>query len=212
MGWIAVLALALAAFALAAFILRLPREGWAVFGAILVFGLAGYAWQGSPLQSASPKARVAATSAQSGEEMVEARRVFFNALGAKPDWLMLADGYARRGRFDDAAKVLRGGLGKNPEHLEGWLALGLALVGHADGNVTPAASYAYAKARALDPVNPAADLFLGLSYLQTGQVRAARGVWGDLLERSPEDAPWRSDLEARIAQLDQMIANAPMLQ
>ncbi|MEM1196219.1 MAG: tetratricopeptide repeat protein [Pseudomonadota bacterium] len=212
MGWLAILALGGAAFALAAFVMRLPRQGWAVFAAILVFGLAGYAWKGSPLQGASPKGRVAAKSAQPGEEMVEARLAFFDTLGPKPHWLMLSDGYARQGRFDDAAKVLRGGLGKNPEHLEGWLALGLALVGHADGNVTPAAGYAYAKARALDPANPAADLFLGLSYLQTGQVRAARGVWGDLLERSPEDAPWRGDLEARVAQLDQMIANAPMLQ
>ena len=210
MGWIAVFALALAAFALAAFALRLPREGWAVFAAILIFGLAGYAWQGSPSQPASAKSQ-AITAPQSGEDMVEARLAFFNSFGAKPDWLMLADGYARRGLFDDAAKALRGGLGKNPQHIEGWLALGMALVGHADGNVTPAASYAYAQARQRNPANPAADIFLGFSFLQTGQVRAARSVWGSLLERAPEDAAWREELEGRVAQLDQMIANAPML-
>ena len=32
-GWLAILALALVAFAIAAFTLRLPREGFAVFGA-----------------------------------------------------------------------------------------------------------------------------------------------------------------------------------
>jgi cytochrome c-type biogenesis protein CcmH len=210
-GWLGVLALALAAFALAAFVLRLPREGWAVFGAILLFGMAGYAWQGSPGQASSPKAKTL-QAPESGEEMVEARRAFFDPVSPKPNWLMLADGYARRGRFDDAAKALRGGLAREPNHLEGWLALGMTLVGHSDGNVTPAASYAYSQARQIDPDNPAADLFLGFSYAQSGQIRAARSVWGSLLERAPEDAPWREDLSMRVERLDQMIANAPMLQ
>ena len=43
MGWLSILLLAGAAFVLAAFALRLPREGWAVFAAILLLGLAGYA-------------------------------------------------------------------------------------------------------------------------------------------------------------------------
>ena len=42
-GWLAVLALAMAAFALAAFLLKLPKEGYALFGSVLLFGLAGYA-------------------------------------------------------------------------------------------------------------------------------------------------------------------------
>ncbi|MDJ0977218.1 MAG: tetratricopeptide repeat protein [Erythrobacter sp.] len=210
-GWIAVLAVAIAAFGFAALALRLPREGWAVFGAILLFGLSGYAWQGSPTQPSRPKAKVAETP-QSGEAMVEARRALFDPVRRKPDYLTLSDGYARRGRFDEAAKALRSGLNTNPAHLEGWLALGMALVGHADGNVTPAASYAYAQARQLNPANPAADYFLGFSYLQTGQIRAAREVWASLLDRSPADAPWRPELEARIARMDEMIANAPMLQ
>ena len=210
-GWIGVLVLAIAAFAIAAFVLRLPREGWAIFGAILLFGMAGYAWQGSPTQASSPKAKSLALP-ESGEEMVEARRAFFDPVRPKPDYLMLSDGYARRGRFDEAAKVLRGGLNKNPQHLEGWLALAMALVGHSDGNVTPASNYAFTQARQLNATNPAADLFLGFSYAQSGQIRAARAVWGNLLERSPEDAPWREDLASRVERLDQMIANAPMLQ
>ena len=210
-GWIGVLGLAIAAFGVAAFALRLPREGWAIFGAILLFGMAGYAWQGSPTQASSPKAKSFAPP-ESGEEMVEARRAFFDPVRPKPDYLMLSDGYARRGRFDEAAKVLRGGLNKNPQHLEGWLALAMALVGHSDGNVTPASNYAFTQARQLNSTNPAADLFLGFSYAQSGQIRAARAVWGNLLERSPEDAPWREDLASRVERLDQMIANAPMLQ
>ena len=95
-AWFAILALALVAFAIAAFMLKLPREGFAVFGAVLLFGLVGYAWQGSPGQPGSPKQPQAQTS-ETGEEMVEARRQLFDPVRPKPDYLMLSDGFARRG-------------------------------------------------------------------------------------------------------------------
>ncbi|BDI60790.1 tetratricopeptide repeat protein [Qipengyuania nanhaisediminis] len=211
-GWLAILALALAAFAVAAFTLRLPREGYAVFAAALLFGLAGYAWQGSPGQPASPRAGDAAPDRQSGENMVTARRQLFDDSAPKPDYLVLSDGYARRGKFADAAGLLRRGLNDNPDHLEGWLALAMALTGHADGVVTPASYYAFGKARNIDPANPGADFFLGFAFAQSGEIRAARDTWARLLANSPEDAPWRAEVESRVAQLDQMIANAPMLQ
>jgi cytochrome c-type biogenesis protein CcmH len=211
-GWFAIFALAASAFALAAFALRLPRENWALFGAVLLLGMTGYAWIGSPGQPASPTAASAQDKRLDGEEMVEARRALFDEVAPKPDYVILSDGFARRGRFDQAAKLLRPGLRDNPDHLEGWLALGMALVGHADGFVTPAASYAYSRARQIDPRNPAADYFLGFSYLQSGEIVAARNVWKSLLERSSEDAPWRAELEARVARLDDVIARAPMLQ
>jgi len=211
-GWLAILSLALVSFAIAAFMLRLPKQGFAVFGAVLLFGLVGYAWQGSPSQPGSPKEPDLATEQESGEQMVAARQQLFSETRAKPDYLVTSDGFARRGKFAEAAGLLRNGLNENPNHLEGWLALGMALTGHADGFVTPAAAYAYGKARAIDPANPGADYFMGFSLLQTGQVRAARDTWAGLLERSPEDAPWRDDIAARIAELDEMIANAPMLQ
>lgn len=210
-GWLAILALALCAFALAAFLLRLPREGYALFGSVLLFGLAGYAWQGSPQLPGSPKAAMV-QELRSGEDMIAARSSLFDDTQPRPAYLLTSDAFARRGQFDDAAGMLRRGLSENPDHLEGWLALAMALTAHADGFVTPAAEYAYERARLIDPANPAADFFLGFSFLQSGEVRRARSIWADLLERSPEDAPWRADLEARISQLDQMIANAPMLQ
>lgn len=210
--WLAILALALVSFALAAFYLRMPKQGFAVFGASLLLGLVGYTWVGSPGQVGSPKQPVTEVEAQSGEEMVEARRALFDPGRAKPDYLTLSDGFARRGKFDDAAGLLRKGLRENPEHLEGWLALGMALTGHADGFVTPAANYAYGKAREIDPTNPGPDFFLGTSLVQTGQIVAARSTWGRLLENSPDDAPWKAEIETRVERLDQMIANAPMLQ
>ena len=78
--------------------------------------------------------------------------------------------------------------------------------------ITPASFYAYGKAREIDPAHPGADFFLGASFLNAGEVRAARDTWARLLANSPEDAPWRPEIERRVEQLEQMIANAPMLQ
>ncbi|WP_298465579.1 tetratricopeptide repeat protein [uncultured Erythrobacter sp.] len=210
-GWLIVILLAALAFVIGAIILRLPREGWTLFAAALVFGLAGYAWQGSPDQPSSPKPEQS-RSTQSGEEMVEARLQLFDEVAPKPNYLVTSDAFARRGQFGDAAGLLRRGLTENPQHLEGWLALGIALVGHADGSVTPAAREAYDRASAVDPNNPSPQFFLGFAYLRSGEVREARAVWGELLNNSPEDAPWRPDIARRVEALDQMIANAPMLQ
>src|SRR3546814_8208350 len=59
---------------------------------------------------------------------------------------MVSDGFARQGRYMEAAQLLRSGLGANPAHGEGWLALANALVEHAGGRVTPASLMAYGKA------------------------------------------------------------------
>jgi len=210
-GWLAVGALALASFAIAVLLLRLPQQGFMLFGAALVFGLAGYAWQGAPGQPSAPKEPTSVAGSQ-GEAMVEGRAALFERTQAPPDYLLTSDAFARRGQFADAAGLLRRGLEDNPDHLEGWLALGLALVGHADGNVTPAAVQAFGRARMIDPVHPGAEYFLGFAYLQSGEVRAARAVWAGLVDRSPPDAPWREGLEAEVERLDDMIARAPMLQ
>jgi cytochrome c-type biogenesis protein CcmH len=210
-AWLAVGALALAAFAFAVLALRLPREGMTLFGAVLVFGLAGYAWQGSPGLASSPKAVTPSASTQ-GEAMVEGRAALFERTTPPPDYLLTSDAFARRGQFADAAALLRRGLESNPRDLESWLALGMALVGHADGAVTPAAVQAFSRAKAIDPSHPGAEYFLGFAYLQSGEVRAARNIWAGLVANSPPDAPWREGLEAEIARLDDMIARAPMLQ
>lgn len=210
-GWLAVGALALAAFALAVLVLKLPREGMALFGAALVFGLTGYAWQGSPGQASAPKTQTSAPSGQ-GEAMVEGRAALFSRTLPAPDYLLTSDAFARRGQFADAAALLQRGLADNPRDVESWLALGLALVGHADGFVTPAAVQAFGRAKAIDPAHPGAEYFLGFAYLQSGEIVAARNVWAGLIASSPPDAPWREGLETEVARLDDMIARAPMLQ
>lgn len=204
MNWSIIIGLAIAAFLMAVFVLRLPKRGWMLFAATLLFGLAGYATQGDPALPAAEKP-ANAQAARSGAEMVEARQSLFDPAQPKPAYLTVSDGFARKGRFDQAAQLLRKGLGENPNDGEGWLALANALVEHANGQVTPPATYAFAKAEAALPGHPGPADFLGFSLLRSGKPMETRAVWQALLDSTPQDAPYREDLSLRLERLDQMI-------
>ena len=205
MSFVPAIVLAALAFALAAFVLRLPRSAWTLFGAALLFGLTGYALQGSPGQAGAPKAAVDELAA-TGEGLVEARRQMFDPNQPPSRFVTVADGFARRGQYADAAGILNGAIEENPRDAEAWLALGNALVEHAEGQLTPAALYAYGRAETLAPANPAAPFFLGAALIRGGRLVEARGLWADLLERAPADAEWRPLLAERLARLDLLIA------
>lgn len=207
MTWLAVILLAAVALAFAVFALRLPRQGWTLFAAVLVFGLAGYTLQGSPELPAAPKS-AQAVEQQSGEVIVSARRALFDPDMPPPGFLTLSDGFARRGRYEEAAQLLRNGLAENPDFGEGWLALANALVEHAGGRVTPAALFAFERADQTLDGHPGPAYFRGVAHLRSGEPAEAKEVWSHLLQKSPADAPWREDLAARIEQIDALIAQA----
>lgn len=205
MIWIPILLLGLIAMLTAVLVLRVPRQNWMLFAAVLMFGLAGYGLFGAPGLPASPKAMME-QQVESGEALVAARRALFDSGQQPPHYLVTSDAFARQGKYDRAAGMLRRAVNDNPEDAEAWLALANALVEHAKGQVTPPALYAFERAQQAFPEHPGAGYFLGMSYLRSGQPEQARTVWGDLLERSPEDAPWREDLAFRVARLNEMIA------
>lgn len=211
MVWLPILLLALAAMAVAATVLRVPRQSWMLFSAVLMFGLAGYGLKGNPGQPAAAKA-ASLQMPQSGASLVAARRALFDDGSQPPDYIIMSDGFARKGRFADAAALLRQGVNRNPGDAEGWLALANALVEHSGGRITPPALYAFERAQAAFPAHPGAGYFLGMAYLRSGDPVAARRVWADLLESSPADAPWRQDLEFRIASLDELITQIEQMQ
>ena len=108
-----------------------------------------------------------------------------------------------------------GAVEKDPNNGEAWLAMANALVSHADGQLTPAALYAFQHASSAAPENPGPTFFLGLALAQSGRLDEAKQLWSELLQRSPPDAPWRSDLEMRLGRLDEFIAaraQAPQVQ
>lgn len=208
MTWLPMFLLALAAFAVLVFALRLPRSHWALAGAALVAGLAGYALHGSPGKPGAPKAPQQTLEASAAALVAERQRMAGDTAGQPASMLITADALARHGQFANAAGLLLGMVEKDPANAEAWLAMANALVGHADGFLTPAALHAYERAQAASPGHPGPPFFLGAALIQSGKVEQGRAMWAQLLAQTPPDAPWRKDLEARLAQLDAMIAEA----
>lgn len=207
MSWLPIILLALATFGVAAFALKLPRNTWTLLGAALLFGLAGYGLQGSPGQAGTPKPAVRG-QADSGELLVSARRAFFGEGMLPSRWIMTGDGYARRGEFEPAAGLYSNAISENPADTEAWLALGIALTEHAEGNLTPAAIHAFERAAELQPENGGARYFLGLSWLRAGEPVRTRELWTQAIEAAPESAEWRADLELRLKRLDMLMEMA----
>jgi len=205
MTWVFILLIAAAVFGVMAFVLKLPRSGWEVTGAALLFGIAGYALQGHPGQAGAP--RPPTESAKLADEtLLKERQQMGAGFGKGQTWLILADALTRQGQFGAASDVLRKAIAKSPNDADLWVALGNALVGHSEGVITPAAQYAFQKAATIAPDHPGPPFFMGLALAQTGRLAEARALWAELLVRSAPDAPYRADLEERLARLDSMLA------
>lgn len=206
MTWFLAFLLAVIAFAAAALLFKAPRSGWEAIGAALLLGIAGYGMQANPDLSGAPKP-AAQQLADDPAALVDARNGIDDADGLPSNrWIVIADGFARNGQFANASAVLLGAVRENPDDGEAWLSMGNALVAHADGLLTPASLNAFQHAADADPEHPGPPFFLGMALAQTGRYGEAKSLWTELLERSPEDAPWRADLENRLATLEQYIS------
>ena len=212
MSWVWALLLAGLSLGLIMFLMRragTPLGGWEAVAAALLLGIAGYGLQGSPGLPGAPRQGTGAASAGDPQAIVAERKALDGQPGnAGSNWVVIADAFARQGQYADAAGVLLGAVDKNPGDADAWLALANALVGHADGTLSPAALYAYRQAAQAAPDHPGPPLFLGLAMAQSGRFMEARSLWGDLLARTPADAPWRTDLIDRLGRLDALIARA----
>jgi len=197
--------LALAVAAGLILVARPARGALYLIGVAMLAGLAGYAWQGSPGLAGSPTAPDA--HKRGGDTLfAHERKVWLETVG--PDAIQLdgADNMIGNGDPDYAVGLLHAFLVREPDSMMLWLGLGNALQAQADGALTPPAHYAFERAARAAPDHPAPQYFLGLAYLQMGDVDGAGATWRALLARAPANAPWRDKLAARIALLNRLRA------
>jgi len=206
MSWVLAIALAVAAFAVAVVAFRVERRGWTTIAAALALGLAGYALQARPDVRGAPAAP-AAEAGEAGWALVDERREMF-ALGDRStsDKLIIADGFARRGQFADAAVILRSAVADDRRDAEAWLALGNALVEHAGGALTEPALLAYRRAAELDPQGTGTGYFLGLALIRQGRLGEARALWQATIAAAPEGAAGRDVLALRLDRLETLLS------
>lgn len=215
MTWVIALLAAVAAFAVAVAVFRLPRATWTSLAAALVFGLAGYTLQASPAIPGAPQAAMQQAYVDEWE-IIPSRQLLVGAGEKSRDpSLITADAFARQGQFEDASVFYRNIVTQQPQDFEAWVALGNALVEQADGNLTQASVYAFRQANLLRPDSPAPGYFLGLSLIRQGRMMEARSVWREALDgmaaATPADAPGdeaRTFMADRLDRLESMLQQA----
>ena len=80
----------------------------------------------------------------------------------------------------------------------------LQLLLASDGQMSPPAKFAFDRARALLPMQPAPDYFEGLTGLFAGRTDVALSLWQGVLARAPSEAKWKPRLESQIKGLQSM--------
>jgi cytochrome c-type biogenesis protein CcmH/NrfG len=205
MGWIVMAALAAALGAALWRFAGFRGPALQLLAAAMLLAMAGYAWQGRPALGSQPK--------QAGERQkvpetpfAALRGQFLERFDYASHWLIMADGYQRRGDTKSGVAIIKSGLRASPRNSTLWTGLGDALVLHGGGTMNPAAELAYRRAMVLAPEHPAPRFFYGMSLIQSGDVAGGERVWRDLLATAPARASWRPLVAERLAIIEQLKA------
>ena len=159
--------------------------------AALMFGAAGYALQGRPALGGSP--HLAAGRAPP-LPLTTARKALMGQFTAADTWITISEGFAARGKTQDAVGVMNSAIRARPTDYALWVGLGNALFDHA-GTLTPASRFAFARAAELAPGHPAPLFFLGLAEARAGEPAEALKRWRAILAGAPADVSWRPLVE-----------------
>ena len=171
----------------------------------ITLAAAGYAWQGRPGQ---PGAGAVATVEGAGlpPAMAALRGQMAGRFGTEAQWLILSDALLRQGDARTAIVAITSGIAHNPRSVLLWTALGSAYADHDGGAVSPAATFAFARAAGLNPRSPAPPFFRGLAHLRAGQTAEAERLWRRALALTPPNAPYRREVALRLLLLERIRA------
>ncbi|HTT97392.1 MAG TPA: tetratricopeptide repeat protein [Rhizomicrobium sp.] len=116
-------------------------------------------------------------------------------------WTFLGKAYVTLGDSNDAARAFARAIALDGSNAELYSAYGEALVAQSGGAVPPEAEAAFDKALTLAPKDQAARYYLGFAYVARGEKAKAIALWQSLADDAPPNAPYRRELEMRIAAL-----------
>jgi len=198
MGWL-VLAVLIALSAGSLWLMKVRGGLLTAAMAALVFGAAGYAFQGKP---GLPDAPADAAAERAYVPLAAARHVFYGNFSPEESWMSMSEALERSGDTENAVGLLQNAVNRYPGSAHLWIGLGNALVDHAHG-LTPPAEMAYQRAAELSPGYPGPPFFYGLAMARSGDRASAVAIWQRILANSPKDANFRPLVELGIATLSQ---------
>lgn len=114
-------------------------------------------------------------------------------------WAVLGEAYSALGRHREAIVAFENAIDRIPDSAYLFASLGQAHLFAAQGEMTPAAREAFARALDIEPGNVRARFFTAEALYQDGNREAALAAWQALLDDAPEDAGYRPMIEARLA-------------
>lgn len=181
---------------------RGPRGGTLVLLAAALVAVLAVAY-GIWRQRAAEPAPAAQATASAGTLSIDALEA---KVRADPQdgtaWGSLGLAYFSQGRFADSVRAYERATALAPGKAILWAALGEAHVMASERDPMPAAAVAaFEKALALNAGDERSRYFLAVKRDLAGDHAGAIGDWLALLEDSPADAPWRSDLVRTIEQV-----------
>jgi cytochrome c-type biogenesis protein CcmH len=204
-GWIAMIGVAAAAGAAVLLVSNARKFVWQPVLATLCLAMAGYAWQARPALPSVP-AKAIEQERGAADALLKIRSDMDLGFGVAKMWLVTADGFAREGNYRAAAGYIQAGLREHPENPDLWSGLGVVLLLASDGDLTPPAKFAFARARSLAPAYPAPDYFEGLAALFARKPDETLAKWNAVLDRATPKAKYRLALESQIRGLEAMLA------
>ncbi|WP_426257342.1 tetratricopeptide repeat protein [Sphingomonas sp. DC1600-2] len=202
MNWGILLVVGIATAALLS-ALGVSRSLWTIAGAALMLGAAGFAAQGPRHVPGKPVA-ADVTPIAIDPGMVAFRDAIFALSPADGLALASADARLRDGDARAAIDGLRGDIALRPRDAALWTGLGYAFALH-DRAVSPAAKFAFRRAVLLATETPGPLFFLGLAYVDVGDLAAAQPAWHSALAATPPGAPYRADIAERVMALDRFL-------
>jgi cytochrome c-type biogenesis protein CcmH len=116
-------------------------------------------------------------------------------------WRMLGLAYANLDRAADAAKALEHAVALDGSNADLLAQYGEALVRVADGLVTPEAQGIFQRTLAIDPKEPRARFYRGLSLEQQNKPEEALAAWVSLLRDAEAGAEWMPAVRQRATEL-----------
>ncbi len=117
-------------------------------------------------------------------------------------WAMLGRSYRALGMADEARDAYRNAVTLLPDDVQARIELSIMLLEESEGDTLPAEAITLLEeALALNPDQPDALYFTGLSAAMKGENARAKARWNRLLMVLPTDSPARSQVEKDMARL-----------